>query len=224
MDFFGRVGRVVRAQLTQFQQQQEPPEQLLERLLAEMELELIEMRRALAEAIATFKSTERQREAQQLIAQRWFERAQFALDQGNDDLARDALTHCQAYQDNVAALAHSLTDHREVIERVRGELQDLERKYSALKTKKSLYLARLKSAIAAQKITDMANTLDNNSASSLFDRIETKILELEAERELSNPPPTAIDQQFQQLESQSRVESTLQAMKAQRQIPPSPSP
>ena len=89
MDFFGRVGRVVRSQLTQFQQQQEPPEQLLERLLAEMESELIEMRRALAEAIATLKSTERQREAQQLIAQRWFDRAQFALDQGNDDLARD---------------------------------------------------------------------------------------------------------------------------------------
>ncbi|MEB3160312.1 MAG: PspA/IM30 family protein [Synechocystis sp.] len=221
MNLFRRVGRVVRSQLTQLQQSQEPPELLLERLLAEMELELIEMRRALAEAIATFKSTERQREAQQLIAQRWFDRAQFALDQSNEDLARDALTHRQAYQTNVASLDHSLQDHREVIERVRGELQDLERKYSALKTKKSLYLARLKSAIAAQKITEMTNTLDGNSASSLFDRIETKILELEVERELINPPPTAIDQQFQQLEAQSQVESTLQALKAQRQLPPS---
>jgi len=222
MDLFRRVGRVVRSQLTQLQQQQEPPEQLLERLLAEMELELIEMRRALAEAIATFKSTERQREAQQLIAQRWFDRAQDALDQGNDDLARDALTHRQAYQANVTSLDHSLTDHRAVIERVRDELQHLERKYSALKTKKSLYLARLKSAIAAQKITEMSNNLDRNSASSLFDRIETKILELEAEKDLSQPPSTALERQFEQLEAQSTVESTLQALKAQRQIPPSP--
>ncbi|MGA1476632.1 MAG: PspA/IM30 family protein [Prochlorothrix sp.] len=222
MNFFNRVGRVVRSQLTHLQQSQEPPEQLLERLLAEMELELIEMRRALAEAIATFKSTERQREAQQLIAQRWFDRAQFALDQGNEALARDALTHRHAYQSNVTALDHSLQDHREVIERVRGELQELERKYSALKTKKSLYLARLKSAIAAQKITDMAHSLDSNSASSLFDRIETKILELEAERELTTPPPTAIDRQFQQLEAQRHVEATLQALKAQRDLPPSP--
>ncbi|MFM1841743.1 MAG: chloroplast rane-associated 30 kD protein, partial [Cyanobacteriota bacterium] len=89
-------------------------------------------------------------------------------------------------------------------------------------TQKSLYLARLKSAIAAQKITEMTNGLDRNSASSLFDRIETKILELEAERELTNPPPTAIEQQFQQLEAQRQIQSTLDAMKAQRDLPPSP--
>lgn len=220
MNVFSRVGRLVRSQLTHLQQQQEPPEQLLERLLADMELELIEMRRALAEAIATFKSTQRQREAQQLIAQKWFDRAQLALDQGNEDLARDALTHRQAYQTNAATLDRSLDDHRQVIERVRGELQALERKYSALKTQKSLYLARLKSAIAAQKIADIAHTLDHNSASSLFHRIETQILELEAARELSEPPPSAIEQRFQQLEGQAAVESTLQAMKAHKPLPP----
>lgn len=223
MELFNRVGRVLKSQLTHWQQQQEAPEELLERLLGEMELELIELRRALAQTIATFKSTERQRDAQQLIAQRWYEKAQAALDGGNEQLAREALGQRQSYQSHTEALGKSLGEQRALVEQVRGQLQKLERKYLELKSQKSLYLARLKSAIAAQKIEEIAGNLDNASASSLFERIETKILELEAERELLNPPPSPLDKKFEQWEEQQAVEATLAAMKARRSLPP-PSP
>jgi phage shock protein A len=220
MELFNRVGRVLKSQLTHWQQQQEAPEDLLERLLGEMELELIELRRALAQTIATFKSTERQRDAQQLIAQRWYEKAQAALDRGNEQLAREALGQRQSYQSHTEALGKSLGEQRALVEQVRGQLQKLERKYLELKSQKSLYLARLKSAIAAQKIEEIAGNLDNASASSLFERIETKILELEAERELLNPPPSPLDKKFEQWEEQQAVEATLAAMKARRSLPP----
>ncbi|UAJ72707.1 PspA/IM30 family protein [Synechocystis sp. PCC 7339] len=220
MELFNRVGRVLKSQLTHWQQQQEAPEELLERLLGEMELELIELRRALAQTIATFKSTERQRDAQKLIAQRWYEKAQAALDGGSETLARGALEQRQSYQNHTEALEKSLGEQRAVVERVRGQLQKLERKYLELKSQKSLYLARLKSAIAAQKIEEIAGNLDNASASSLFERIETKILELEAERELLNPPPSPLDKKFEQWEEQQAVEATLAAMKARRPLPP----
>ncbi|WLT39635.1 PspA/IM30 family protein [Synechocystis sp. B12] len=222
MELFNRVGRVLKSQLTHWQQQQEAPEDLLERLLGEMELELIELRRALAQTIATFKSTERQRDAQQLIAQRWYEKAQAALDRGNEQLAREALRQRQSYQSHTEALGKSLGEQRALVEQVRGQLQKLERKYLELKSQKSLYLARLKSAIAAQKIEEIAGNLDNASASSLFERIETKILELEAERELLNPPPSPLDKKFEQWEEQQAVEATLAAMKARRSLPPLP--
>lgn len=220
MELFNRVGRVLKSQLTHWQQQQEAPEDLLERLLGEMELELIELRRALAQTIATFKSTERQRDAQQLIAQRWYEKAQAALDRGNEQLAREALGQRQSYQSHTEALGKSLGEQRALVEQVRGQLQKLERKYLELKSQKSLYLARLKSAIAAQKIEEIAGNLDNASASSLFERIEIKILELEAERELLNPPPSPLDKKFEQWEEQQAVEATLAAMKARRSLPP----
>ncbi|BAM53288.1 hypothetical protein BEST7613_4357 [Synechocystis sp. PCC 6803] len=220
MELFNRVGRVLKSQLTHWQQQQEAPEDLLERLLGEMELELIELRRALAQTIATFKSTERQRDAQQLIAQRWYEKAQAALDRGNEQLAREALGQRQSYQSHTEALGKSLGEQRALVEQVRGQLQKLERKYLELKSQKNLYLARLKSAIAAQKIEEIAGNLDNASASSLFERIETKILELEAERELLNPPPSPLDKKFEQWEEQQAVEATLAAMKARRSLPP----
>ena len=220
MELFNRVGRVLKSQLTHWQQQQEAPEELLERLLGEMELELIELRRALAQTIATFKSTERQRDAQQLIAQRWYEKAQTALDGGNEQLAREALGQRQSYQSHTEALGKSLGEQRALVEQVRGQLQKLERKYLELKSQKSLYLARLKSAIAAQKIEEIAGNLDNARASSLFERIEPKDLELEADRELLNPPPSPLDKKFEQWEEQQAVEATLAAMKARRSLPP----
>ncbi|AIE73321.1 MULTISPECIES: PspA/IM30 family protein [unclassified Synechocystis] len=201
MELLNRVGRALKSQLSHWQRQQEAPEELLERLLGEMELELIELRRALAQAIATFKSTERQREAQKLITQRWYEKAQAALDGGNEQLAREALTQKRSYQSHTEALGESLTEQRAIIERVRGDLQKLERKYLELKSQKSLYLARLKSAIAAQKIEEITGNFNNASASSLFARIETKILELEAERELLSSSP--LEKKFEQNRSAS---------------------
>lgn len=220
MQWLDRFGRVLRSQLTHWQQQQEAPEQLLERLLNDMELELVEIRRALAAAIATYKSTERQREFQKLTATKWYERAQGAVSQGNEPLAREALTHYQSYQDVIQSLEHSLAEHWQVIERVRGELQALERKYDALKTQKSLYLARLQSAIAAQKIQEITDNMTGDRASSVFEQLESKILTLEVERSLGDPQAQSVEQKFRQLEQEQRISATLEAIKAQQSLPP----
>lgn len=59
MGWLNRVGRVVRAQINSLISEAEDPEKILEKAVMDMEQELIAMRRALAEAIATQKSTER---------------------------------------------------------------------------------------------------------------------------------------------------------------------
>ena len=56
MGLLDRIGRVIRAQINSLGNEAQDPEKLLEEMTAQMELELIEMRRALAEAIATHKS------------------------------------------------------------------------------------------------------------------------------------------------------------------------
>jgi phage shock protein A len=187
-----------------------------------MELELIEMRRALAEAIATHKSSERQLAAQQIAAQKWYERAQLAIDKGNENLAREALEHRQAYQHHIQVLEQSLAEHQPVIRRLKGDLQTLERKYSEVKAKKSLYLARLKSAAAAQKLQEMMGGMDHLSVSSLFERLENKVLELEAQSDLTSFINDPLEQKFATLEDQKGIEATLNQLKAQRRsLPPS---
>ncbi|NJO94097.1 MAG: hypothetical protein HC820_06575 [Hydrococcus sp. RM1_1_31] len=77
MGWLERLGRVVRTQIDSLVKEAEDPEKILEQAVMGMEQELIEMRRALAEAIATQKSTERQTANYQMAAQKWYDRAQF---------------------------------------------------------------------------------------------------------------------------------------------------
>ncbi|MEB3190796.1 MAG: PspA/IM30 family protein [Snowella sp.] len=222
MSLLTRFRQVIRAQWTSLGQESQDPEKLLTEITAQMELELIEMRRALAEAIATHKSSERQLAAQQMAAQKWYERAQLAIDKDNENLAREALEHRQAYQHHIRALEQSLAEHQPVIQRLKGDLQTLERKYSEVKAKKSLYLARLKSATAAQKLQEMMGSMDNLSASSLFERLENKVLELEAQSDLTVLVHDPLEQKFATLEDQKGIEATLNQLKAQRRpLPPS---
>lgn len=221
MGLLDRIGRVIRAQINSLGTEAKDPEQLLEEMTSQMELELIEMRRALAEAIATHKSMERQLAAHRLNAQKWYERAQLAIDKGNETLAKEALSNRQTYLGHAQAIESHLNEHSQSIQKIKQELQTLERKFSEVRAKKSLYLARLKSAVAAQKLQEIMGNFDHASASSLFERLETKILELEAENELFIPASDPLEKQFTHLESDRLVQSELEQLKAQRRkLPP----
>ncbi len=108
-----------------------------------------------------------------------------------------------------------------MIQRVKQELQTLERKYGEVRAKKSLYLARLRSAVATQKLQEIVGNLNDSSASSVFERMESKILELESENELLTQYRDPLEQQFNALEGDRVIQSELEQLKANRRnLPP----
>ena len=100
MSLLERLGRVIRSNMNYFIQENQDPEAILEQAIAEMEHELIEMRRALAEAIASYKRTERQIANYQIKAEQWYGYAQVALAQNDEALARKTLFTRQSSLDN----------------------------------------------------------------------------------------------------------------------------
>jgi len=201
MGWLERLGRVVRTQIDSLVKEAEDPEKILEQAIMAMEQELIEMRRALAEAIATQKSTERQAASYQMAAQKWYDRAQISLQKENEALAREALIQRQSYLERAKALQTHLEQQTGVISQVKKDLRSLEQKYIEAKAKKNLYLARLRSALATQKLHEISGNLNGASSISIFEQIETKILELEAESELMNAPlKDSLDKKFTALE------------------------
>nr|MCU0537349.1 PspA/IM30 family protein [Hydrococcus sp. Prado102] len=83
------------------------------------------------------------------------------------------------------SLQVQLEEQSKIGSKLKKDLRTLEQKYSEAKAKKNLYIARLRSAQAQQKMHEIAGNLSGASPSSVFERIETKILELEAESELT---------------------------------------
>jgi phage shock protein A len=116
-----------------------------------MQEDLVKLRQAVASAIAT-KRTERQAHQAQSTAEEWYRRAQLALQQGNEALAREALTKRKSYQDTATAIKTAMKQHNTVVVRLKKDMQTLESKISEAKTKKDMYIARARSAQASQKL------------------------------------------------------------------------
>ncbi|ACB53950.1 putative protein PspA/IM30 [Crocosphaera subtropica ATCC 51142] len=214
MGWLERVSRVVRGHLNSLVHEAEDPEKLLDDAIAHMEQELIAMRRALAEAIATHKSAERQLSRYEKAGQTWYERAEFAMSKGNETLAREALVKRQSYQQQANSIQTQLIEQNEIIERLKNELRNIEHKEREAKTKKNLYLARLRSAMASQKLHEVLGNFDPYNSNNLFERIDQQILELETQSAVMGKIPDPLETKFMELENNKKVEKEIAKLKA----------
>lgn len=232
MGLFDRISRVIRANLNSLVGQAEDPEKILEQTVLDMQEDLIQLRQAVAQAIATQKRTERQCSQAQSTAEEWYRRAQLALQKGDDHLAREALTRRKSYQETADSMKGQLEQQSSVVAKLKQNMLTLESKISEAKTKKDLYIARARSAKASQQLNDMLGRVGTGSAMSAFERMEEKVLQLEAQSEaIAELGADDLEKRFAHLESGDSVDDELAAMKAQlltgsdnaAQLPPSQS-
>ncbi len=232
MGFFDRIIRVIRANINSLIGSAEDPEKILEQAVHDMQEDLIQLRQAVAQAIATQKRTERDYSRAQSTADEWHRRAQLALQKGDDNLAREALTRKKSYQETAEASAKQIELQTSVVSQLKQNMRSLESKISEARSKKDLYIARARSAKAAEKIHEMMGQINTGSALSAFDRMEEKVLQLEARSEaLAEIGADDLEQKFASLQDGGGVEAELAAMKAQMftgskqaHLPPTNSP
>lgn len=216
MGLLDRAWRLIRANFTDAVSRAEDPEKVLEQALTDMQANLIQLRQAVAQAIATQKRTERQSAQAQATAREWYNRAELALQKGQEDLARQALTRRQSYLESAHTMDAQLDQQQHVVAKLKDNMRKLEAKISEAKTKKDLYIARARSAEASQRIQDMLGQTGNNGMAA-FSRMEERVLELEAQsealEELNSGDP--LEQQFAALEqsSQTAVDNELAALR-----------
>lgn len=215
MGLIDRILRVIRANLNSLIGQAEDPEKILEQAVEDMQQDLIGLRQAVAQAIATQKRTERQASQAQSTAQDWYERAQLALSKGDESLARDALTRRKSYQETAKAMQAQLAQQAGIVTKLKENMRTLESKISEAKTKKDLYIARARSAQASQKINEMLGNVSTGSALSAFERMEEKVMQLEAQSEaLEQLGSNELEKRFAALEGGDEIDAELATLKA----------
>ena len=136
MGIFERLGRVVKANVNDLIDKAEDPEKVLEQSIREMSEDLIKMRQAVAQAIASQKRTEQQYQKNQAEANKWQQRAQLALSKGDEGLAREALVRKKSFADVATTLKTQLDSQSTQVDGLRRNLVTLESKISEAKTKK----------------------------------------------------------------------------------------
>ena len=216
MGLFDRLSRVVRANLNDMVSKAEDPEKILDQAIIDMQEDLVQLRQAVARAIATQKRTEQQYNKNQSEANNWQSRAQLALQKGDENLAREALVRKKANADTAATLKEQLDAQTSQVDTLKRNLIALESKISEAKTKKDMLKARAAAAQANEQLQSTVGRLGTGSAMSAFERMEDKVLEMEARSKAANElTGSNLEEQFKLLESGTDVDDELAAMKAQ---------
>lgn len=216
MGLIERVMRLFRSNVNSWTAAREDPEKILEQTVYEMQENLVQMRQGVAQAIATQKRTERQALQVESIAEEWYRRAQMALQQDNETLAREALTKRKAYQQNAAALREQVAQQKTLVAKLKKDMQSLEFKISEAKTKKDMYIARARSAEASLRLQEMLGDVGTTSSLQAFEKMENKLLELEAKQQaIAISGTDELENKFTSLADSDDVDAELSAMKAQ---------
>ncbi|MDJ0706443.1 MAG: PspA/IM30 family protein [Leptolyngbyaceae cyanobacterium MO_188.B28] len=216
MGLFDRVSRVIRSNLNAAVSSAEDPEKILDQAIIDMQEDLVQMRQAVAGAIASQKRQQQQYNRAQTEANNWQQRAQLALSKGDESLAREALVRKKAQTDTAASLKTQLDQQSASVETLKRNLIALESKIAEAKTKKDMLKARASAAKANEQLQSTMGRLGTSSAMGAFERMEEKILQLEARSEAAAEIAGAdLESQFAALEAGSDVDFELEAMKAQ---------
>ena len=216
MGLFDRLWRVIRANINSLVGAAEDPEKILEQATIDMQEDLVQLRQAVAGAIAAQKRTERQYSQAESTTAEWYQRAQLALQKGEESLAREALTRKKFYQETATAMKASLEKQNVVVTQLKENMRSLESKIFEAKSKKDMYIARARSAQASERLDKMMGNLNSGSGLSAFERMEEKVIQLEARSEASAElGSNDLEKKFLALESGGDVDGELAAMKAQ---------
>ncbi|HBK96024.1 MAG TPA: phage shock protein A [Microcoleaceae bacterium UBA10368] len=216
MGLFDRIWRVIRANINSLVNTAEDPEKILEQAVRDMQEDLVQLRQAVAGAIAAQKRTERQCSQAESTAAEWYQRAQLALQKGEENLAREALTRKKSYQETATAMKGQLQQQNVVVTQLKENMRALESKISEAKSKKDMYIARARSAASSERLQEMMGNLNSGSALSAFEKMEEKVMQLEAHSEaIAELGTSDLEKQFLSLEGAGDVDAELAAMKAQ---------
>lgn len=216
MGIFDRISRVVRANVNDMINNAEDPEKVLEQTIIDMKDDLVKMRQAVAQAIAAQKRTEQQYNKNKNDANMWQQRAQLALTKGEESLAREALMKKKTFAETAATLKQQLDQQITQTDGLRRNVAALESKISEAATKKNMLKARMSAAKANEQLQNTIGNLNTSSAMSAFERMEDKVLQMEAVSESAGElAGFGEENKWAALEAGTDVDDELAAMKAQ---------
>jgi phage shock protein A len=175
VSIFNRIATVLKSNINDLISRSENPEKMLNQIIVDMRDQLAKAKQQVAAAIADEKRLRDQADAEFKQSEEWEKRAMLAIQEGRDDLAKQALLRQQEHLSHAQQLQTTWEAHRAETENLKASLRDLNDKIEEAKRKKNLLLARQRRAEAQQRIAQTMGSLDEKSAFEAFARMEERI-------------------------------------------------
>ena len=229
MGIFDRFSQLLKSNMNDLISKAEDPEKMLTQILDDMRTQLVKAKQQVAVAIADEKRLRDQADAEYKQAQDWERRAMLAVQEGRDDLAKQALVRHAEHLAHGQQYEQTWESQRSESEKLKNSLRDLNDKIEEAKRKKNLLVARQRRAQAQQRIQETMSSLSEKSAFEAFsrmeERIETNERQIKAAAEIEDEfTGDTLQRDFKQLEGSAAavsVDSRLLALKQKMGVLPS---
>lgn len=213
MSLMERVSALIRANLNDLVEKAEDPEKMLRQVIVDMENQLIQVKTQVAVAIADEHLLDRKRKDNSEQRTDWMRKAELAVDKRDDELARLALERSESYRIAGESLEEQMNEQRTQTETLRTSFRKLDQKLREAREKCDLLIAQNRRARMLQRVAE-AKAGDSSVA---FDRARRKVQEDELVA-TTRVEIAAVDERFEEIERNDRIEQLLKELKERRQI------
>lgn len=231
MSVFGRISKLISANINSLLDQAEDPEVMVKQLIRDMEESIIELRREAVRAVARQKQLEKQIQAAGDLTQELEQKAALALHKEDEGLARQALGRKLHTERTREALARELESAASIAERLKGDLTRLEDQAQSARRKRDELIRRKRAAESQLRSQEASRrsvatlTAATESISRVaqtgqtFESYAEQISQLEAEAEAAHEVlNTAIERELdlQKLTEDNAIDEELERLRQSR--------
>lgn len=175
MGIFDRFATMLKSNINELISRAENPEKMLNQLITDMRSQLDKARQQVAQAIADEKKLEADAASMKKQAEDWERRAMLAVQEGRDDLAKQALMRYNEALQGAQSLHDTWVKSKTETEALKHSLRQLNDKIEEAKRKKNILIARARRAEAQQRIQETLSGMGDKSAFESFERMQERI-------------------------------------------------
>lgn len=229
----GRIAQLTKANINALLDRAEDPQKMLDQLVRDYTNSIAEAENAVAQTIGNLRLAEQDHAADVAAAAEWgakalaaSQKAEALRTQGDtagaekfDSLAKVALGKQITFENEAKASEPMIASQREVVDKLKGGLQQMRGKLEELKSKRDQLVARQKTTAAQKTVQQAIGSISVLDPTSEISRFEERVRREEAlvagQSELA---ADSLDAQFDELRDYGReieIEARLRALKEQ---------
>jgi phage shock protein A len=215
MNLLERVLTLLGANLNTVVEKADDPEKVLRQLQLDMRNQLVQVKTQVATAIAESHKLQKRSQEKMAEADAWLKKAEQAIQQGNDDAARAALTRYNDSNKQVQRYQQQQQEQEQFVLTLRAALRQLETKISEVETTIDLLASRKRNALIQQRVFDALSKGATSRDKERTTKAQDAVLEAEARaRALADLHKRNLDVQLDQLSEEQSIEQQLSTLKA----------
>jgi phage shock protein A len=173
MALLERVTTLIKANINDLMDKAENPEKLLKQLLLDMQNQFMQVKTQVAMAIADQHMLEKKHRENLDLQSEWVAKAELALKQNDEGLARVALERSLTYETAARNFAQQLEDQLRQVSVLRDAMRKLEQKMNDTKSQADVLIAQHRRARSAQQLG--ASTMADWEHDATFQRLREKV-------------------------------------------------